>query len=114
MDLQTTSVHFGVDKDTSYNSVITPIYQTSTFRFEDIGKTKGYVYTRSANPTRTALEENLAALEGGLSAKASSFRAVSHYNSVTFFPRRRSHNKHKLHLRRNGKIISVVFRIIWF
>jgi cystathionine gamma-synthase len=70
MDLQTTSVHFGVDKDTSYNSIITPIYQTSTFRFEDIGKTKGYVYTRSANPTRTALEENLAALEGGLSAKA--------------------------------------------
>jgi cystathionine gamma-synthase len=70
MDLQTISVHGGVDKDSSFNSVITPIYQTSTFRFEDIGKTKGYDYTRTANPTRTALEENIAALEGGLLARA--------------------------------------------
>jgi cystathionine gamma-synthase len=70
MRLQTLTVHAGVDKDTAYNSVITPIYQTSTFRFEDIGKTKGYDYTRTANPTRKALEENIAALEGGLSAKA--------------------------------------------
>ncbi len=70
MRLQTIAVHAGVAKDTAYNSVITPIYQTSTFEFEDIGKTKGYDYTRTANPTRTALEENIAALEGGLSAKA--------------------------------------------
>ncbi len=70
MRFQTLSVHAGVDKDTSFNSVITPIYQTSTFRFEDIGTTKGYDYTRTANPTRTALEENIAALEGGLTAKA--------------------------------------------
>jgi cystathionine gamma-synthase len=70
MRLQTLAVHSGVDKDSSYNSIITPIYQTSTFRFEDIGKTKGYDYTRTANPTRKALEENIAALEGGLTAKA--------------------------------------------
>ncbi|RPI00857.1 MAG: PLP-dependent transferase [Ignavibacteriae bacterium] len=70
MRLQTIAVHSGVDKDKSYNSVITPIYQTSTFRFEDIGTTKGYDYTRTSNPTRKALEENIAALEGGLSAKA--------------------------------------------
>jgi Cystathionine beta-lyases/cystathionine gamma-synthases len=70
MRLQTLAVHAGVDKDTAYNSVITPIYQTSTFRFEDIGKTKGYDYTRTANPTRKALEENIASLEGGLAAKA--------------------------------------------
>jgi cystathionine gamma-synthase len=70
MHLQTLAVHSGVDKDTAYNSVITPIYQTSTFRFEDIGKTKGYDYTRTANPTRKALEENIAALEGGTAAKA--------------------------------------------
>ncbi len=70
MHLQTAAVHTGVDKDSSYNSVITPIYQTSTFRFEGVGKTKGFDYTRTANPTRTALEENLKALEGGLSAKA--------------------------------------------
>jgi cystathionine gamma-synthase len=70
MRLQTIAIHAGVDKDTSYNSVITPIYQTSTFRFEDVGKNKGYDYTRTSNPTRKALEENIAALEGGLSAKA--------------------------------------------
>ncbi|NUQ80873.1 MAG: PLP-dependent transferase [Bacteroidetes bacterium] len=70
MRFETRTVHAGVEKDSSYNSVITPIYQTSTFRFEDIGKTKGYDYTRSGNPTRTALEENLAALEGGVLARA--------------------------------------------
>ena len=68
MRLQTRTVHVGVDKDTAYNSIITPIYQTSTFRFEDIGVTRGYDYTRTANPTRTALEENIASLEGGQGA----------------------------------------------
>lgn len=70
MRLQTRAIHDGVDKDTAYNSVITPIYQTSTFRFEDIGKTKGYDYTRTSNPTRKALEENIASLEGGAGAVA--------------------------------------------
>jgi cystathionine gamma-synthase len=70
MRLQTIAIHTGVDKDNSYNSVITPIYQTSTFRFDDVGTNKGYDYTRTSNPTRKALEENIAALEGGLSAKA--------------------------------------------
>ena len=65
MQLQTKTIHVGVNKDTAYNSIITPIYQTSTFRFEDVGKTKGYDYTRTATPTRTALEENIAAREGG-------------------------------------------------
>ncbi len=70
MRLQTKAIHTGVDKDSAFNSIITPIYQTSTFRFEDIGKTKGYDYTRTANPTRKALEENVAALEGGVAAVA--------------------------------------------
>ncbi len=70
MRFQTHTIHAGVDKDSAFNSVITPIYQTSTFRFEDTGKTKGYDYTRSGNPTRTALEENLATLEGGVCAAA--------------------------------------------
>lgn len=70
MHLQTRTIHSGVDKDSAYNSVITPIYQTSTFRFEDIGATKGYDYTRSGNPTRKALEENIASLEGGAGAIA--------------------------------------------
>ncbi len=70
MRLQTKAIHCGVDKDSAYNSVITPIYQTSTFRFEEIGKTKGYDYTRTSNPTRKALEENIAVLEGGVAAVA--------------------------------------------
>ncbi len=70
MHFQTSTIHAGVDKDSAFNSVITPIYQTSTFRFENIGQTKGFDYTRSGNPTRKALEENIAALEGGISAAA--------------------------------------------
>lgn len=70
MRFSTQTIHAGVDKDTAYNSIITPIYQTSTFRFEDIGITKGYDYSRTANPTRKALEENLAVLENGAGAVA--------------------------------------------
>ncbi|MBI5150085.1 MAG: aminotransferase class I/II-fold pyridoxal phosphate-dependent enzyme, partial [Candidatus Omnitrophica bacterium] len=65
MDIRTQTVHTGVYKDSSYNSVTTPIYPTSTFYFDALGKNKGYDYTRSGNPTRSALEENIAALEGG-------------------------------------------------
>jgi cystathionine gamma-synthase len=85
MDLQTKSVHGGVDKDSSFNSVITPIYQTSTFRFEDIGKTKGYDYTRTANPTRSALEENIAALEGGIIARAVATGMAAIATTLHFF-----------------------------
>ena len=70
MDIRTRAVLTGTAKDTQYNSVITPIYPTSTFRFEELGKHKGYDYTRSGNPTRAALEENIAALEEGLGASA--------------------------------------------
>ena len=70
MDIRTQAVLAGTAKDSQYNSVITPIYPTSTFRFEALGKTKGYDYTRSGNPTRAALEENIAALEGGTGARA--------------------------------------------
>ena len=66
---ETRCVHVGVDKDDTFNSCITPIYPTSTFRFEALGKTKGYDYTRSGNPTRRALEESLTSLEGGLDCR---------------------------------------------
>lgn len=68
MRFETRSVHTGVYKDTTFNSVTTPIYPTSTFYFDRIGVHKGYDYTRSGNPTRAALEENLADLEGGSGA----------------------------------------------
>jgi cystathionine beta-lyase/cystathionine gamma-synthase len=68
-----------VYKDDSYHSVTTPIYTTSTFAFEALGKTAGYDYSRSGNPTRSALEENIAALEGGAgcAATATGMAAVS-------------------------------------
>ncbi len=66
MDIRTSVVHTGVYKDKTFNSVTTPIYPTSTFAFDALGKNKGYDYTRSGNPTRAALEENIAALEGGI------------------------------------------------
>ena len=65
MGIRTKSVHTGVYKDKTFNSVTTPIYPTSTFYFDELGKNKGYDYTRSGNPTRTAVEENINALEGG-------------------------------------------------
>lgn len=66
----TVCVHTGVAKDDTFNSVVTPIYATSTFRFDAPGKTRGYDYSRSGNPTRAALEDSLAALEGGARATA--------------------------------------------
>ncbi|MBU0677601.1 MAG: PLP-dependent aspartate aminotransferase family protein [Verrucomicrobia bacterium] len=70
--LATLCVHQGVNKDDTFNAVITPIYATSTFAFEAPGKTKGHDYSRTSNPTRSALEECLAALEGGAAASATS------------------------------------------
>lgn len=72
LSFQTRCVHTGVNKDGSYNSVITPIYPSSTFYWDDLNTTKGYDYTRSGNPTRTGLEENIAALEGGIECRATS------------------------------------------
>ncbi len=79
MDIRTKSVHTGIYKDSSYNSVTTPIYPTSTFAFDALGKNKGYDYTRSGNPTRAALEENIASLENGLgcSATATGMAAIT-------------------------------------
>lgn len=84
MKVRTSAIHTGIYKDKSYNSVTTPIYPTSTFYFDALGKNKGYDYTRSGNPTRTALEENLAALEGGVgsSVTATGMAAIS---AVLFF-----------------------------
>ena len=66
----TRCVHGGVYKDPLYNSVVTPLYPSSTFYFEGPRQTSGYDYTRTKNPTRDALEENLASLEGGAGATA--------------------------------------------
>lgn len=72
MHFVTRCVHEGVYKDDSYNSCTTPIYPTSTFYWDDLENNRGYDYTRTANPTRRALEENIASLEGGLDCRATS------------------------------------------
>lgn len=72
MNFETLCIHTGVHKDTQYNSVITPIYPSSTFYWNDLETNSGYDYTRSGNPTRDALQENLAKLEGGVGCVATS------------------------------------------
>ena len=64
----TTAIHVGQEPDPATGAVTVPIYATSTFAQEEIGKHKGYEYARVSNPTRTRLEQNLAAVEGGRSA----------------------------------------------
>ena len=61
----TRAIHAGQDPDSSTGAVVVPIYQTSTFAQDAVGKHKGYEYSRTRNPTRTALEACIAALEGG-------------------------------------------------
>ncbi len=65
MKFSTKAIHAGQDADKTTGATIVPIYQTSTFTQEEIGLHKGYEYTRTGNPTRTALEECLASLENG-------------------------------------------------
>jgi cystathionine beta-lyase/cystathionine gamma-synthase len=62
---ETRAIHAGQDPDPTTGAVIPPIYQTSTYVQEAVGVHKGYEYSRTDNPTRTALQEVMAALEGG-------------------------------------------------
>jgi cystathionine gamma-lyase len=64
VDFETRAIHEGQEPDPATGAVITPIYQTATFVHDEVGKHKGYDYSRAANPTRTALQECLASLEG--------------------------------------------------
>lgn len=64
MGFSTTAIHAGNEPDSATGAVSVPIYQTSTYAQEGLGKHKGYEYARTQNPTRSALEKNIAALEG--------------------------------------------------
>ena len=68
MGFATDCIHAGQEPDPTTGAIVTPIYQTATYVQEGIGKHKGYEYARTQNPTRRALEKNLAALEGGADA----------------------------------------------
>jgi len=65
LGLATRAIHVGQEPDPSTGAVVVPIFATSTYVQEEIGKHKGYEYSRVSNPTRTCLEKNLASLEGG-------------------------------------------------
>jgi cystathionine beta-lyase/cystathionine gamma-synthase len=68
MAFATQAIHAGQEPDPSTGAVAVPIYQTSTYVHESLGQHKGFEYARTANPTRLALEQNLAVLEGGRAA----------------------------------------------
>jgi cystathionine beta-lyase/cystathionine gamma-synthase len=66
----TVCIHAGQEPDPSTGAIITPIYQTSTYAQEEVGRHKGFEYARTQNPTRLALEKNIAAIERGKAAYA--------------------------------------------
>ena len=59
-------VRIGIEPDPSTGAIVPPIYQTATFVLEEVGKDKGFDYTRSSNPTRALLERNLAGIDLGV------------------------------------------------
>jgi len=63
MKFATKAIHAGVQPDEATGAIMTPIYQTSTYVQEGVGVHKGYEYSRTQNPTRHALEKNIAALD---------------------------------------------------
>ena len=70
MGFRTDAIHAGQDPEPATGAVSVPIYQTSTYVQEGLGKHKGYEYARTQNPTRIALEQNMAVLERGVAAYA--------------------------------------------
>src|SRR5215471_884561 len=75
----TKAIHVGQEPDPSTGAIVVPIFATSTYVQEELGKHKGYEYSRVSNPTRDRLEQNLAALEGGSTARvfASGMAAIN-------------------------------------
>jgi cystathionine beta-lyase/cystathionine gamma-synthase len=65
MRFATKAIHAGVQPDPATGAIMTPIYQTSTYVQEGVGVHKGFEYSRTQNPTRQALEQNIAAIENG-------------------------------------------------
>src|SRR5262245_36368169 len=70
MGFKTDAIHAGQEPDPTTGAVTIPIYQTSTYVQEGVGKHKGFEYARTQNPTRMALERNIAALDRGTDSYA--------------------------------------------
>ncbi len=90
MNIATQAVQIGLDWDSRTGAVTVPIYQTATFRHPGLGQSTGYDYSRSGNPTRQALEEGIARLDGGVRgfAYASGMAAIA---SLLFLFRQGEH-----------------------
>jgi len=75
----TRAIHIGQEADAETGAISVPIYPTSTYLQQELGKNKGYEYARVSNPTRTRLEESLASLEGGVASRvfASGMAAIN-------------------------------------
>ena len=70
LNFETLTVHAGVEPEPVTGAVMTPIFQTSTYAQDGVGQHKGFEYSRTDNPTRSALQTSMAALEGGQYALA--------------------------------------------
>src|SRR6202142_981801 len=68
MGFATDAIHIGQEPDPATGAIVAPIYQTSTYVQEELGKTKGYDYARTSHPNRRALERTMTKLEGGIAA----------------------------------------------
>lgn len=105
MNFYSQVIHGGISEDAATGAVSIPIYQTSTYRQEGIGKHKGYEYSRTGNPTRHALETLIADLEGGIAgfAFASGLAALS--TIITLF-------KSGDHILLSDNVYGGTFRVI--
>jgi len=92
LGFSTRAIHAGQEPDPATGAINVPIYATSTYVQDELGKHKGYEYARVQNPTREALERNIASLEGGLSghAYASGMAAISTLMTMLYFLARRN------------------------
>src|SRR5258705_12700976 len=91
MGFATNAIHVGQEPDPATGAIVAPIYQTSTYINEELGKNKGYDYARTNHPNRKALERTVAKLEGGHSAYVfSSGMAGIHAGIRLLLPRDRT------------------------
>ena len=84
---ETLAIHAGQEPDPVTGAVVPPIYQVSTYKQDGVGGLRGgYEYSRSANPTRTALEQCLTALESAAHANVAHGSVVAHDDLQDYFP----------------------------
>ena len=86
MGFATDAIHIGQEPEPNTGAIVAPIYQTSTYVQEALGKNKGYDYARTAHPNRRALERTVARLEGGQTAYVFSTGMVGCWICLNPFP----------------------------